>query len=84
MRCVASEVEVARDVLGTFGTLGNVPERGWNVPLSLVCLTPMNIESRERVCTARGRLGRLKSSQVVPRRGLDVRVVAGVIECDVT
>jgi hypothetical protein len=31
-----------------------------------------------------GRLGRLKSSQVVPRRGLDVPPVAGVIEGDVT
>jgi hypothetical protein len=22
---------------GTFGTFGNVPERGWNVPFPLIC-----------------------------------------------
>jgi hypothetical protein len=37
MRCVASEGESTGDLLGTFGTFGNVLKRGWNVPLLLVC-----------------------------------------------
>jgi hypothetical protein len=44
-------------------------------------------EMRLRVATRlvrRGRLGRLKSSQVVPRRGLEVPEGPGVIERDVT
>jgi hypothetical protein len=36
MPYVATEVELARDVYGTFGTFGNVLERGWNVPFTQV------------------------------------------------
>jgi hypothetical protein len=37
MICVACEGESIGDLLGTFGTFGNVLERGWNIPFPLVC-----------------------------------------------
>jgi hypothetical protein len=72
---------MAWDVLGRFKrpeTPLKRPTRGGLV---------VDDETRNRdYCAGRrwGRLGRLKSSQVVPRRGLDVPEVGGVIERDVT
>jgi len=37
MSCGASAGESTGTVWGTFGTFGNVLERGWNVPFLLVC-----------------------------------------------
>ena len=39
------EHELAREVSGTFGTFGNVPKRGWNVPLGLVCWPAMKTKT---------------------------------------
>lgn len=38
MPYIASGDQSTEDGGGTFGTFGNVLERGWNVPLPLVCL----------------------------------------------
>ena len=56
---------LARRRCRTFGTFGNVLERGWNVPFPLVLLTPMRLRGRgSAIETPRGRPGRLKISQV--------------------
>ena len=74
---------VEGDPLGDVWDVWKRPRTWLERPLPTGLLREMRLRVGTR-SVWRGRLGRLKTSQDVPRRGLDVPVIAGVIERDVT
>jgi hypothetical protein len=69
----------AGDAIGTFWDVWKRPRTRLERPVPPGLLREMRLRVAVRV-VPRGRLGRLKSSQLVPRRGLEVPTAAAVIE----
>jgi hypothetical protein len=83
MQCPASNSDSSAGRLGDVWDVWKRPKTRLERPLSLALLGVMRLQAANPL-VCRGRLGRLKTSQVVPRRGLEVPGIAGVIEHDVT
>ena len=84
MDYVGFEAELDQGRLRDVWDVWKCPKTRLERPALLALLEAMRAREGERLICQRGCLGRLKSSQVVPRRGLEVPPVAGVIWTDVT
>jgi hypothetical protein len=75
----ASEDELDAGRLGDVWDVWKRPRTRLERPVLLALLDFVTAREGRAVDMPEGLLGRLKSSQVVPRRGLEVPTVAGVI-----